>query len=399
MKIDSEKLKNSQIKLKVEIEPRELVEYYRFAYEKVSADVTVSGFRPGKAPYKIVVAKVGYNKLLSEGVDKAISESYTKALIEQKITPISQPAISVKKMPQFSLDQNEIKDNMIYEADLYVMPQVVLADYKKIKVKKPKKDETKKEDVEKILNHLLKQKATFTEINRAVKKGDRVEINFEGEIDHVKKDKLCSKNFPLILGESNLIPGFEQKIIGLKKGDKSEFNLTFPKDYFDKEVADKKVDFKIEVIDAKEVILPELTNEFAKIFGHPTVEKLKVAIKASLEKEIDQKYQADLERAVIEKLLPRLKVELPEVLVQNEIDRMIKDMKERVETQGLMFEKYLENIKKTTDDLKKEMRLQAEKNVRVGFLLGKIIEEQKFDHSDKEAAKKAVDYLVKTVTK
>ena len=399
MKIQRENLKNSQVKLKIEIGPEKLVKYFRSAYEKIAADVSVSGFRPGKAPYKIIVARVGYNKLLSEGMDRAVSESYAEALALEKIIPISQPTISVKKMPQFSLDQNDIKDDLIFEAELYIMPSVELSDYKKVSVKAPKKEETRDRDVEKILEHLLKQKATFKEINRPVKKGDRIEINFEGSISKVKKDKLCSKNFPLILGESNLVPGFEEKLIGLKKDDRIEFQLTFPNDYFDKEIASKKVDFVANIIDAKEVILPEMTDQFAKNFGQETVDKLKKAVKESLKKEIEQKFQAELEQAVIEKVLPKLKVELPNVLVENEISRMIDDMREKVESRGLKFEKYLDSLKKTQDDLKRDMRTQAEKNIRVGFLLGKIIEDQKIDQSNKEAAKLAIDYLVKTVTK
>lgn len=399
MKIGRENLKNSQVKLKIEVKPEKLVEYFRAAYEKIAAGVSVPGFRSGKAPYKIVLARVGNNKLLSEGIDRAVSESYAQAISEEKIVPISHPAVSVRKMPQFSLNQDDVKDDLVFEIELYVMPPVELSDYKKVSVKIPKKEEAKDRDVEKILGHLLKQKATFKEINRPVKKGDRIEINFEGSISKVKKDKLCSKNFPLILGESNLVPGFEEKLIGLKKGDKSQFQLTFPGDYFDKEIASKKVDFIANIIDAKEVVLPKMTDEFAKIFGQESVDKLKKAIKENLKKEIEQKFQAGLEQSVIEKILPKLKVELPDILVENEINRMIDDMRGKVESRGLKFEKYIDSLKKTQDDLRKDMRNQAEKNIRVGFLLGKVIEDQKIDSSNKDAAKIAIDYLVKTIVK
>lgn len=399
MKISKEDLKESKIKIAIVLEPKELVKHFRVAYEKIATDVSVSGFRPGKAPYKIVVARVGYNKLLSEGIDRAVSESYGEALSQEKIIPISQPAVTVKKMPQFSLDQSDIKDNLIFEAEFYVMPSVELSDYKKVSVKISKKEEAQNKDVEKIIGHLLKQKATFKEINRPIKKGDKVEMNFEGSISKVKKDKLCSKNFPLIMGDGNLVPGFEEKLIGLKKDDQTEFQLTFPSDYFDKEIASNKVDFVVTIIDAKEVILPELTDEFTKNFGHENVDALKKAVKESLEKEIEQKYKMELEQAVIEKIIPKLKVELPKILVENEINRLVDDMREKVESRGLKFEKYLSSLNKSQDDLKKDMKGQAEKNIKVGFLLGKIIEEQKIDQSNKDAAKLAIDHLVKTVTK
>lgn len=399
MKIERENLAGSKVKLKIEIQPEELVKYYRESYQKIADGVDVAGFRPGKAPFKIVVAKVGYNRLLNEGINTAVTESYGQALSEEKISPISQPSLSLSKTPQFSLDQNEIKDNLTYQAEFYIMPKVELLDISKVKVKLPKKGTAKQDDVEKIINHLLKQKATFLEINRPIKKGDRVEINFEGSVKGVKKDKICSKNFPLLLGESNLVPGFEDNIIGLSKGDKKEFKLAFPKDYFDKEIAGEKVDFKIEVIDAKEVILPPFNDEFAKNFNQPSAKKLRQAVKDSLEAEIAQAFSNKVDMIVIDHVLPKLRVNVPEVLISNEIDRMVEDLKKRVESQNLTFEKYLGSLKKSESDLRKDMSHQAEKNIRIGFLLGKVIKEKKWDPSNKETTKKAIEYLVKTVTK
>ena len=399
MKVKLEKQKNSRIKLEIKIEPEELVKYYRQAYEKLAASVEIPGFRAGKAPYKIIAAKVGYNKLLNEGLDLAVRESYQKAVAEQKISPLSYPEITVKKAPNFAVDAEEIKDTLEYELLVDVMPEIKLKDCSKLKVRKPKTEAVKEGDVAKIIEHLRKQRATFKEVSRGAKKGDRVEINFTGKLKNVVRDKLCSKNFPLVLGEGNLIPGFEDKLIGVKKGDKTSFKIKFPKDYFDKEYALAEVDFDVEVLDIKEVILPEVDKAFAESFGRKSREDLEKSIDENLQKEIEQNYQNKLEQEVIEKILPNLEVEIPQVLIDNEIKRLVEDIKTRVESQGVKFEKYLENMKKDEKTLRTDLLEQAKKNIRIGFLLGKVIEEKKWDTSDKNASKKAVDYLVSQLTK
>jgi len=399
MKLTREDLKQSKVKIAVVIEPKELIKYYRSAYEKMAADVSIPGFRPGKAPYKIIAAKLGYNKLLNEGLDLAVRESYQSAVTDQKIVPLSHPEIVVKKAPNFSIDAEEIKDNLEYELSVDIMPEIKLKDFSKLKIKKPKKEEVKKDDVAKIVEHLRKQRATFKEIDRGAKKGDRVEINFSGKIKNVVKDKLCSKNFPLVLGEGNLIPGFEDKLIGLKKTDKTSLKIKFPKDYFDKEFAEQDVEFEVELLDLKEVSLPEVDNAFAEGFGRKSKDDLEKSIHESLEKEMEQNYQNKLEHEVINKILPNLEVEIPQILIDNESDRLVLDIKTRVESQGLKFEKYLENMKKDEKNLRADLLEQAKKNIRIGFLLGKIIEEKKWDASNKDASKKAVDHLVSVLTR
>lgn len=399
MQVKLEKQKNSRIKMEVKLTPEELVKYYREAYVKIAEGVEISGFRPGKAPYKIIAAKVGFNKLLSEGLDLAVRESYQIAVSEQKIAPLSYPEIVIKKAPNFALDAEEIKDNLEYELSVDIMPEIKLKDYSKLRVKKPKKEEIKKDDVNKIVEHLRKQRATFKETSTGAEKGNRVEINFTGKLKNVVKDKLCSKNFPLILGEGNLIPGFEDKLIGLKKGEKTNFKIKFPKDYFDKEYADQNVEFEVELIDVQEVILPEVDKSFAESFGRNSAEDLKKSIHQSLEKEVEQNYQNKIEQEVIDKILPNLEVEIPQVLIDNELDRLIEEIKARVEGQGLKFEKYLENMKKDEKTFRDDLLEQAKKNIRIGFLLGKIIDEKKWNASDKEVSKKAVDYLVSKLTK
>jgi len=398
MKIKKEELKNSRIKLTIEITPAELVKYFRESFEKISKTVKIDGFRAGSAPFKLVEAAAGHNRLYSEGVDNALQKSYPEAVVQEKIMPISQPKVDVKKTPQFSVDADDIKDNFVYEVEVDVMPKVTLGDYRGLKVKEPKKREAKETDIEKIISHLRKQKATFREITkRGVKKGDRAEIDFEGFLKKVRVDRMCSKNFPMILGESNMIPGFEEKVIGMKKGEEKEFKIKFPAKYHDKEIAGKEAEFKIKLNDAREIILPEVDKSFAESFGQKSVSELKESIKKNLIKEIEVEHKNVVEAMVMEKLLPKLSVDLPTSMIEQELLRMIEAFKKQIETQGMNFEKYLTSIKKSLEDIKKDMTPQAEKNIKIGFILGKVIEEKKYDTKSNESGKKAIDYLVKTL--
>jgi len=399
MEVKVEDLGKSKKKLVVTLPPKEMVGYFKKAYEKIAPTIKLSGFRPGKAPKKLVENAAGLARLLSEGLDFAINDSYFNALQKEELTPITQPKIVINKYPNYGQSEDEVKENFEYEAELEVMPKVGMDDYSKIKIEKPKKETAKEEDIAKVLNHFQKQGSNLAEVDRPAKIGDQVEISYEGFLDHVKKDSMCSKNHPLILGEKTLIPGFEEELVGMKKGDKKEIKLKFPKDYHAKEFAGKEGVFNTELQNVREVTLPELNDKFAEKFGHKNMSELKKAIKESLDKEMEQNYQRDLEGKIIDKLLPLLKVEIPVGLIDREVERMISDFSGQVAAQGMDFEKYLESMKKTREQLASDMRPTAEKNVKVGLMLGKIIEDKKWDTSDPEAGKKAIEFLVKELTK
>ena len=398
MKVEKKELEKSRVKLSVEVEPKDLVVYFRLAYSRLATDVKIDGFRAGKAPYKMVEGVLGYNRLLSEGLDEAVSQSYGQALAEAEVYPIGQPKVEIKKSPQFSLDETEILDNLVFEVEVDCMPEIILKDYSRAKVRLPKKQEANEAEIDKIIDQLRKQKATFKDRTNGAKKGDRVEISYEGSIKGVKKDNMTSKNHPMILGEGNLIPGFEEQVAGMNKGEKKEFKIKFPKDYHDKEMAGKEAVFAVTLHDSKQVILPELNAVFAKEFGHDDIEKLRSEIAKNLQMEIEKEYREKLENAVVEEMVKYLEKETPKALIDQEVNRIIEGYEKQIEGYGLKFEKYLEGMNKSEADLRAELKSQAERNVKVGLMLGKIIEEQKIDPHDKEAGRKALDYLVQKLT-
>ena len=399
MEVKSEDLKKGKFKLTITVSPKEMVGYFNKSYEKIAPTIKLDGFRPGKAPRKLVESAAGTARILSEALDMAISENYYKAIIEKKLNPISQPKIVVNKYPGYGDSEENVKDEFEFEAEIEVLPPVVLGDYKKLKVEAKSPDKAKKEDVEKVLKHFQKQSASFNEIDRPAKKGDRIEVNFEGFLKKVRIDQMCSKNHPLVLGEGSLIPGFEEEIIGMKKGEKKEFKITFPKDYHSKEYAGKEAEFKIELVDLKEVKLPEINDDFAKKFGHKNTDDLKKAIESNLNLELEEDHKRNLEAKVIEKALTVLKAEVPETLIERESHRIFSEFTNQLSTQGMNMERYLAGMKKKEEDLLKDMRPQAEKNVKTGLLLGKIIEENNWDPNDQKNGEKAIKYLVDTLTK
>ncbi len=399
MKIKEEKLKKSKIRLVIEVEASELAKYFSQVYEKLSKDVSIPGFRPGKAPRKLLEEAIGSGRLLSEGIDNAISNSYFLAVTGKKLTPVCPPSVTIENHPNFGLSESEISENLKYTVEVEVMPEVKLGDFSKAKVKRKKIDEIKKDDVEKIVLHLRRQKATFSEVDRGAKFGDRAEINYQGFVDGVKKDEMMAKNQPLVLGDGTLILGFEEEIVGLKKEEDKTFEIKFPKDYHSKEIAGKIAKFEVKLIDLKEVNLPEADDKFAENFGHKKFSDLEKAIEKSLKDEINAKNQQELETGVIDKVLPHLKAELPDGLIEDEITRTIADMEENLKSRGLSLDAYLKSIKKEIAEIRKELHPQAEKNLKIAMLLGEIMKRENINRSDKDAGRKALDFLLKKVTK
>lgn len=401
MDIKLNKLPKSQIKLEISVPALTLQGHVDYVLEKYSKDVEIKGFRKGKAPKIMTIDKIGLGHIQQESLDRAIQDAYLQAITKNKLHPITQPAVTIKK---FAVNPDGSVSND-FEFDLVVdlMPEIKFGDYKKIRITDRKilnPDTTVTElEVEKVIEHLQKQKSQMKEVSRNAKDKDWVEISFDGKINKVSQEKLASKHHPLIVGSNAMVPGFEEKIIGMKAGEIKEFSLTFPKDYHSKEFASKKATFKLELHKIQEIILPEINDSFAGGYGHSTATSLKSAIKKQLEEEKKEATKQKLESAILEKARKLLKVDLPPGLIHQEVDRIIKRHRESVEKQGISFERYLDSIKKTTDDLHKEFEPQALANIEVGLILGEVIKAEKLDPQSKEAPKKAMEKLVEYAIK
>ena len=391
--IKKENLAGSKVKLTINLPPEIMRGYFTRIYNKLAPQAEVKGFRPGKAPRNLTISAIGESRLVSEIIDLAISETYGQALKQENLIPIAPPKINIKKMVDITGDTAEIE----YEAEVDLMPDVKVGDYKKLKVKTQKiKHEAKKDEIDQVLSHLQRQHATFKEIERPAKEGDRVEIDFEGTERGVKLENLSSKNYPVILGSKVLIPDFESNIIGMKKGDSKEFDLNMGEKSAKGGSASggKKIHFKVRMNDVKEVILPPLDDELAKKFQKKNLAELKTAVEADIIKQKEIAEKQSQENQVVEELLKIIDVQIPQSLIDQEINRMLENLKNRISMSGMPFEKYLEQIRKTEDEIKKDFRPQAEKTIKVGLALGEIGKLEKIDLKQKDAGKLVMEKLV-----
>jgi trigger factor len=270
---------------------------------------------------------------------------------------------------------------------------IQLADYKGIKVKKNKL-KVEKTEVDDSLDYLRRSRAKIITVNRPAEKGNRLEIDFEVRHGGAKIENGTSNNHPLILGEGRFLPGFEKELEGMSAGEEKNFSLKAPKDWPDKRVAEKSLDFKVKMNLVQERQIPELNDEFAKSLGNfASLETLKESVSGGLlgEKEAKEKQRIRIE--LIEKVAENSKIELPENLIDEELEKMINEFKFSITGLGLDFDKYLQEINKTIPELKKEWKNQAEKRLRIAACLKAIAEKENVEVGDEEVENKINEEL------
>lgn len=376
MKYTKELLPKSRVKLKIIVSENDFKNYYEAAYQRLAANVEVRGFRKGKAPRALAEAEIGSDKIFSEALDRALPEIYHQVIRQERLIPIQQPNIKIEDF--------DPKKPLVLTCQVDILPQVDLPNYQSIEVKKQKLAVSAKE-VNDALENIKASYAELKEVARPAKKGDKIEIDFEGFLKHVKIDSLVSKNHPIILGQTKLIPGFSEKLIGLKKEDEKSFKIKMPKDVRDKLVAGKEVDFKIKVNRVEEISYPEINEEFVKkISKFKSLKEFKDNLKKSIlaQKEVEE--EKKLQNEVVNKITNKVKLEIPESLVEAELARMIEDLSNRIEAQGGTLNDWLSSIGKTREDFSKELKVQAEESVKINLVVSQIRLAEKIKVIDKE---------------
>jgi len=368
LQVKVQKLPESKVKLTVTVEKEEMQGYEKHAYRHLVSSVKIAGFRPGKAPLNILKKEVGQAKFDNEVLEVAIPQSYYKAVTDEKIQAISQPQVNVSKFIPGEL--------LEYEAEVAILPEVKLPDYKNIKVK-IEEDKVKKEEIDQILDNLRKERAILRDVEREAKNGDRVEIDFDGFIGSNPLQGGSSKNHPIVIGEGNFIPGFEEELIGLKQGDTKEFDIKFPDNYHVADIAGKGVHFIIKMHIIQEVDLPELNDKFVEQIGpFKKVADLKKDIEKNLEQAKKEESKRKAEQELLEKIVAKSKIEVPKDMVDQETQAMIVDLESAIIQKGGNFDDYLKSIGKKREDLDKELKGDAEKRVKTGLVLSQVSKEE-----------------------
>ena len=364
--------------IKVEITGKDWEKKLDETFKKIIKKVKIDGFRPGKAPRNIYEQKYGKQSIVVEAVDSCMNEAYVKALKEFKDEPIMQPTVGIEKADE---------TGVTYVFTFTTKPEIKINKYTNLGVKKDSVKVTKK-DVDAEIEKMRKEYADLQVKDGKAENGDTVIIDFEGFDGDKAFEGGKAENYALELGSNSFIPGFEEALVGVKKGDKKDVNVTFPKDYHAEELKGKPVVFKVLVHEVKTKVYPELDEDFFLDLGLEDVKtkedlekKVKETMTEQREYEAENKYVDEL----FEALLKETSVEVPHELIHEELDRMVEQYAERLKMQGITLEQFYKFTNSSEEALKAQMHEEAEKRVKLRFAIDEIIELEKIDATDEEA--------------
>jgi trigger factor len=337
--------------------------------------VKVPGFRAGKAPVEMVEKHANQQLLLDEFMDHALNDLLRKAVEGQKLRPVGQPEVTLKKFVPYT--------ELEFEAKLDVLGEVTLPNYKTIKMAKPKVEISAKE-VNDVISGLQKRLAERIDVDRPAKLGD--EVWFAGtDKDGQPVAGADGKDYPLILGSNTFIPGFEDNLIGVKTGESKEFTLTFPKEYGIAALQGKKVTFKTDIKKVQELVEPKVDDEFAKKAGaFTTLKELKDDIKKQVKAEKQLQADRDYENELIKKITDKAKVDIPSALIDNQLVHMEEEEKRNLSYRGITWPEHLAQENVTEEQHRERHRSDAETRVKAGLVLSEISEKEKLDVTPEE---------------
>lgn len=378
MDINVEPQPKSTVKVTVTITPAEMSEYFEQAARQLAPQVNVPGFRRGKVPRSVLAKQIGPGYLAHQALEVAVTDSYYQAVKKHNLQPIASPTTDIPHD-----DASLEKDGLTYTAVVPVMPEVDLGDYQNVKIT-PTASDFKADIVKETLEQLRRSRAENKAVDRPAAKGDRVEIDYVGTLKGNEFEGGKSENHPLVLGEDNFIPGFADQILGMHQGAVKKFKIKFPKDYHEPTLANQKVEFTVTLRTVEEVVLPDLTDEFAKQFGADSMKDLQKRLEENLRQEKENEARRATEMQVMDAVLDTATVEVPEILIEEELEKMVGEFRQGVEQQGLPYDKYLEHIGKSEDDIKAESSDEAAKRAKLSLVLNKIQATEKITASPKE---------------
>lgn len=377
MKVEVKKLPKSQAELTVEVSVFELQPFLANTAAQMSKEMSFPGFRPGKAPYDMVKEKVGEAAIYQETAEDVIRKTYPKAVIEHDLPAVGQPEITLEKLAP--------GNPVIYKARVSLLPKIELGDYKKPKAKR-KAVKVEPKEIDKAVENLRRMYGKEILVERQAQKNDKVEVDFEVFLDNVPLEGGTSKSHPLVIGEGNFIPGFEENLVGMAKEQVKEFKIRFPKDYHKKDLANRLAEFKVKMLAVYKIELPELNDEWAKTAGKfENFARLQKHFSEDIEKKKKDQAEQVFEMEILDDIISKSKFEeIPELLMSSELDKMVKELEHDIQHQGMKFEDYLKAVKKTPEELKKEFTPTAEKRIKTALIIRHIAKEEKIEIGQKE---------------
>ncbi len=375
MSLQVEKLEKNMAKLTVEVPAEQFEGALKTSYNKNKNKFNIPGFRKGKAPQSMVEKMYGVGVLYEDAVEEAIDATYSDAMKESGLDIVSRPEISISQV--------EKGKAFIYTAMVAVKPEVTLGEYKGIEVEKARPDVTD-EDIDNELKKVQEQNSRLVTIeDRPVADGDQTLIDFKGFVDGEAFEGGEAEDYPLTIGSHSFIDTFEEQLIGKNIGEEIEVNVTFPTEYHAKNLAGKPAMFQVKVKEIKMKELPELNDEFAgEVSEFETLDEYKADLKAKLAETKQQKATTENENNVVQKVVDNAQMEIPEPMIDEQVRNMIDDYARRMQSQGISLEQYLQFTGTTVDQLKDQMRPQAERRIRTRLVLEAVVKEENIEASD-----------------
>ena len=378
MKLNVERKKDVQAILTINASQDELTKIKAKVLANLAPQVKIAGFRKGSVPAEMVEKNIDQQTLQTQFIDEAINMLYVAALKEETLRPVAQPKVEVTKFVPFT--------ELEFKMELDVVGEIKLPNYKKPKAKRPSTKVTDK-DINNVLKNLQVRAAEKTEVDRAAKKGDEAWIDFVGTDTKGEQVKGADgKDYPLVIGSNTFIPGFEEEVTGLKKGDQKTFKITFPKDYGAKELQNAKVDFSVTVKKVNEVKEPKLDDKFASTVGpFKSMDELKGEIKKQLEAEAAQKDERDYESALVNELADATEVKVPDTLIDEQKQMVLQEVRQNVVQRGSTFQEYLKGEGKSEEEyIESEVKPEAIRRVKAGLMLSEIADKEGIDVTPEE---------------
>jgi trigger factor len=368
MNVTASPAPKSSVLLEVELPPERFDQAIADAVRRLSRRTRIAGFRPGKAPRAVLERTLGSEAIVDEAMEHLVSDAYRAAVREKSIVPLADPSIEVVRA--------EAGQPVVFKATVQVPPEVKLGDYRGFNFA-PEIDTIDDAKVDTVIDELRDQNAALTPAERPAQKGDYAIIAYRGTKDGAPFDGGTTDRMPLVIGEERLIPGFEDHLVGLSAGDSTEFDITFPEDYAELALAGQAAHFEVDLKDLRAKVLPDADDEFARAMGeYPTLGLLREDVKARLERNALDRARHGFSDRIIEYAVANATLELPDILVDQEVEVMHGEFRSTLARQGITEEAYLKVVKQSEADLHAEFRPRAETRVKTLLVLSEMADRE-----------------------
>ena len=370
---------NGEARFTIEFSAEELEGAKVKVYQAKKDQFVIDGFRKGKAPRSIIEKKYGEEIFLDDAINDLLGNGYPDALKELDIDVIDQPRVEFGKL--------EKDAPFVATITVAVYPEIEVKDYKGVEIERID-DEVTAEDVEKELANMQKRNARMVSVDRAVEDGDHIILDYKGFVGEEQFEGGTAEGYPLVIGSGSFIPGFEEQLVGANKEEEVEVKVTFPEEYHSEDLAGKDAVFKCVVHEVKYEELPELDDEFAKdVSEHDTLEELKKETEENIAKAKKSWAENQMKDKAIDAVCEKNEFDIPEVMVEDEITQMIRELDMQLQQQGLGFQQYLQFMGKEMADFREEVKEDASKRVKMRMVINAIVDAENIEATEEEIEK------------